>query len=379
MAESLTVHLRRHVVDIDLEIPLDPERPITVLFGPSGAGKTTVLRCVAGLDRPEPGSRIVFGADTWDDDTTHLPARRRQIGYLFQEHALFPHMTVLANVTYGLHQVPRRDRAHRAQEALEQAGAAHLTDRRVRLLSGGEGQRVALARALAPRPKLLLLDEPLSALDAPIRRRLRTELRRLLLDTGIPTLVVTHDRAEALALGDRAAILVDGRLRQFGDVEDVFSRPTDPDVAAAVDMETITAATVIDTAAGVTTVQAGDARLYGISDHAVSPGDAVLVCLRAENVALEHPGGPSRSSPRNELPATITAITADGPVTRVDLDAGFALAAYVTGPTAEELDLHRGQKITALIKATAVHLIARSATPRRGTILDPPGMTAESR
>lgn len=365
MAETLDIVLRRHIVDIDLEVPLDPDRPVTVLFGPSGAGKTTVLRCLAGLDKPSPGSRITFGPHTWDDDEHHVPARRRHVGYLFQDHALFPHMTVTANVAFGLHRIPRRDRPQRASEALTAAGASHLHDRKVRLLSGGEGQRVALARALAPRPQLLLLDEPLSALDTPTRRRLRTELRQLLLDSAIPTLVVTHDRAEALALGDRVAILVNGRLRQFGDVEDVFSHPADPEVATAVDMETVTAGTVIDTHNGVTAVRVGSTQLFGVSDRTLAPDSAVLVCLRAENVALTLDSADRRSSPRNELPATIRSLTADGPVLRVELDAGFRFSAYITRPTCDELDLHPGQSITALVKATAVHLIPRTiaATP----------------
>ncbi len=362
MAETLTIRVRRHVVDVDLDIPLDPDRPITVLFGPSGAGKTTVLRCLAGLDRPDPGSRIVFGPLVWDDSRHHLPARRRQIGYLFQDHALFPHMTVTANVTFGLHRLPRRERYQRATEALAAAGAAHLADRSIRMLSGGEGQRVALARALAPRPQLLLLDEPLSALDAPIRRRLRTELRQLLLNAGIPTLVVTHDRTEALTLGDRVAVLVDGRLGQFGDVEDVFSRPTNPAVAEAVDMETVTAGTVIATENGMTSVSVASTRLVGVTAHDLDPGTAVFVCMRAENVALELPGAAhNRSSPRNELLATITSITPDGPIARVGLDAGFHLSAYVTHPTCDDLQLHLGQEVTALVKATAVHLIPRSS------------------
>ncbi|MDD9205090.1 ATP-binding cassette domain-containing protein, partial [Georgenia sp. 10Sc9-8] len=190
--------------------------PVTVLFGPSGSGKTTVLRVLAGLDRT-PGGRVVMDGTVWDDGARHhLPARRRRVGYLFQDHALFPHLDVDANVAYGLVGVPRAERAGWVRAALRAADAGHLTGRRVAGLSGGEAQRVALARALAPSPQLLLLDEPLSALDGPTRAHLRAELRRILVAQAVPTVVVTHDRAEALALADRVVVLVDGRVRQTG-------------------------------------------------------------------------------------------------------------------------------------------------------------------
>ena len=180
----------------------------------------------------------------WDAARVHVTPRRRRVGFLFQDHALFPHLDVDANVAYGLHQLARRDRAARVHEALEIAGASHLTGRATRELSGGEAQRVALARALAPRPRLLLLDEPLSALDSPTRTRLRVDLRQRLLAAGVPTLVVTHDRTEALTLGDRMVVIIDGRLHQVGPVPDVFSRPSDLAVADAVEAETVVAGTV---------------------------------------------------------------------------------------------------------------------------------------
>ena len=163
----IDARVRRHVVDAELSVP--DGTAVTVLFGPSGSGKTTVLRCLAGLDTLDAGHVRVRGS-TWNDgERVLVPARRRRVGYLFQDHALFPHLSVLANVAYGLRGTPRAERDGRAREALAAALASHLVDRPVRQLSGGEAQRVALARALAPRPDLLLLDEPLSALDAATR------------------------------------------------------------------------------------------------------------------------------------------------------------------------------------------------------------------
>ncbi len=359
MAATLTARVRRHVLDVDVTLDLD-HAPVTVLFGPSGAGKTTLLRCIAGLERPEPGSRIALGEQVWDEARVHLPARARQVGYLFQEHALFPHLNVDANVAYGLHRLPRRNRAARVRDALETAGAGHLTGRLTRELSGGEAQRVALARALAPRPRLLLLDEPLSALDAPTRTRLRADLRQRLLAAGVPAIVVTHDRTEALALGDQIAVLIDGRLRQLGSVNEVFSRPNDSEVAAAVETETVVAGTIVNNDEGLVRLRVGNTELVGVAESDLAPGCSVLVCIRAEEVALQTADRQGRDSPRNHLMSTITEITPIGPLVRVDLDAGFPLAAYITRSTREDLGLSLGGHITAAIKAPAVHVVPRS-------------------
>lgn len=353
----LDLHIRRHTVDVRLDVPLDG---VTVLFGPSGAGKTTVLRAVAGLDRA--GGRVVVDGRTWDDGTRFVPARRRRVGYLSQEPTLFPHLDVDTNVGYGLAGVvPRSRRTQVVRDALEAAGAGHLTGRRVTGLSGGEAQRVALARALAPGPRLLLLDEPLSALDAPTRAVLRADLRRLLVARSLPTLLVTHDRTEALALGDRVAVVVDGTVRQVGGPAEVFDRPADPDVARVVDVESVLPGVVRRVADGVTTVAVGGQLLTAATgnDPPAGPGDGVLVCVRAEDVALEAPGGSRTTSPRNHLPAVVRDVVAERGLIRVDLDCGFPLAAYITRPALEELGLRPGVQVTASVKAPAVHLIPR--------------------
>ncbi|HYD41906.1 MAG TPA: ABC transporter ATP-binding protein [Anaeromyxobacter sp.] len=224
-------------IDARAEWPLAQDR-VTVLFGPSGAGKTTVLRALAGLERPDAGA-ISFDGETWFDAARgiHVRAQARRVGFVFQEGALFPHLSVARNVAFGLRGLPRAERRARVEDLAARVGIGDLLRRRPAELSGGQRQRVALARALAPGPRLLLLDEPLSALDGPARAALRDELRALLERADVPAVVVTHDRGEARALGHRLAVLVDGAIRQVGPVEQVFAAPADAEVARVVGEE----------------------------------------------------------------------------------------------------------------------------------------------
>lgn len=356
MAGELIVRARRHVLDVDVAFDL-ASAPVTVLFGPSGAGKTTLLRLVAGLERPDPGGLVALDGDVWAGPRW-VPARRRRVGLCFQDAALFPHMSVTDNVAYGLHRIGRGDRARRVAEVLDVVGAADLVGARIPELSGGERQRISLARALAPRPDLLLLDEPLSALDTPTRLRLQRTLRHVVDALGTPALLVSHDRSEAMALADRMAVLVDGRLRQVDTVERVFGAPADADVAAVVGTETTVTGRVVGTVEGVTTVDVHGVRLAAATDQAVSPGAPVIACIRGENVTLSAEPQ-SGSSARNHLPSLVTAVTDHGPVLRVDLDAGFPLVAYVTRPARDELGLAPGARVVAVVKAPAIHLVPR--------------------
>jgi molybdate transport system ATP-binding protein len=199
---------------------------ITVLFGPSGCGKTTILRCLAGLERPDSG-RIQLGEQTWFDaeQGVCLPPQQRDIGFLFQEYALFPHLTVADNIGYSLTRTAASDRRQRVAQMLERFDLAGLGARYPRQISGGQQQRVALARALVRQPKLLLLDEPLSALDSDLRDQLRIELRNRLADFAIPVVLVTHDRQEAASLADQVVVLAEGRIVQSGSPENVLAKP----------------------------------------------------------------------------------------------------------------------------------------------------------
>jgi putative spermidine/putrescine transport system ATP-binding protein len=213
---------------VSLELP---RGALLALLGPSGCGKTTTLRMIAGLETPDAGRVLVAG-----NDVTALPPHRRNMGVVFQSYALFPHMTAAANVGFGLEMrgVPRDERRTRIAEALELVGLAGFAERKPAKLSGGQQQRVALARALAIRPDLLLLDEPLSALDAKLREGVRDEIRALQRRVGATTVFVTHDQTEALAMADVVAVMEAGRIEQLGTPEEVFERPATKFVATFV-------------------------------------------------------------------------------------------------------------------------------------------------
>ncbi|OWK41891.1 molybdenum ABC transporter ATP-binding protein [Fimbriiglobus ruber] len=346
------------VVRADWERPAD-QFSVTALFGPSGCGKTTVLRCLAGLEKPEIGT-LVFGGETWSDADRRifLSPQRRGVGFLFQDYALFPHLTVAGNIAYGLSGLSRTERFRRVADILDVLHLNGLGDRYPGQVSGGERQRVALARALVCRPRLLLLDEPLSALDAPTRERLRPELRRVLAGFGVPAIVVTHDRTEAAALADHLVVMDRGKVCQDGPVADVFARPADAAVARIVGTDTVVPGRVVGADSGLAVVAVGPARLLAVPPDSLT--NDVFVCIRAEEVVLVG-GEAGASSARNRLPGTVAAVAAEGPLVRVSLDCGFPLVALVTRPSCAELGLVPGTVVTALVKAPAVHIIPRGS------------------
>ncbi len=339
-----------------LQLPVGKPH-VTVLFGPSGSGKTTVLRCLAGLERPSRG-RIEFAGETWFDAEAGVQAspQARAIGYLFQDYALFPHLTVAGNITYAIPDLNRNERQARLNEMLHLLRLEGLDDRRPTQLSGGQQQRVALARVLARRPRLLLLDEPLSALDAPTREQMRGDLRGVLTAQGIPVICVTHDWVEALALADEVAVMGRGRVLQVGAPDEVFSRPADAEVAAIVGVETVVSGRVAERKDDLAALEVGAARLWAV--EASGQGGECYVCIRAEDVTLEIGTRPS-SSARNHLAGRVTEIRPAGPVSRVTVECGFALTALVTRQAAQDLALAPGSPVTATVKASAVHLIPR--------------------
>jgi molybdate transport system ATP-binding protein len=331
---------------------------ITVLFGESGAGKTTVLRCLAGLERPDEGS-IYLGEDAWVDvgRSFFLPARERQVGFVPQDYALFPHLSVEQNVGYGLNKSSSSERHRRISEALALVQLEGVERRMPHELSGGQQQRVALARAIVRRPCLLLLDEPLSALDLPMRQRLRGELRTLLKQLGIPTLLVTHDRTEAMTLGEHLVVIHEGRMVQQGTVPEVFSRPANLDVAAIVAVETVQPGCIVERGELVTVTVRG-VKLTALGKELPATATEVYVCIRAEDVILVK-GEPAKSSPRNALWGKVCALTPEGPMRRIELDCGFPLMALLTKQACEDLALEPGVEVLALIKAPQIHLIPR--------------------
>ena len=295
------------VVALDeLSLTLAPGE-LVALLGPSGCGKTTALRLVAGLDDVTSG-RVLFGGA----EVTHLGANRRDVGMVFQAYSLFPHMTAMQNVAFGLslHKVGAADRKRRAGEMLELVGLSPHAHKYAHQLSGGQQQRVALARALAIQPTVLLLDEPLSALDAKVRSRLRDEIRRVQLEVGITTLFVTHDQEEALAIADRVGVMNKGRLEQLGPPTTIYSRPATAFVAEFV---------------GLTNrlhgeVKAGQVEVRGVRLPLVEPNTSdgpAIALIRPEAVTLASDGdavGP--------LTGTVIAVSFLGATSRVSVDLG---------------------------------------------------------
>ena len=359
MADQLICEIRKRLskafeLEASLRIPL-AQSPVTVLFGPSGSGKTSLLRVLAGLERPDAGS-IVFRDIPWFDHARaiHLPPQQRRAGFLFQDYALFPHLTVAENVAYAASR-------ETARKLLDTFGLSDLAARKPRAISGGQQQRVALARALAAGPALLLLDEPLSALDAPTRSRTRYDLRRMLLSSGVPSIVVTHDRMEAVGLGDWMAVMVDGRIRQAGPVQEVFQRPADRQVAESVGVENVLAAEIVGRESGLLILQVGtQARSAQIQCVDSGEEGTVFACIRAEDVAITRQMD-QISSARNRLAGRVRSVVPEGALARVELDCGFPLVAVITSQSAAELALRVGEIVSAVIKTTSVHLAAHSS------------------
>lgn len=327
---------------------------ILVLFGPSGAGKTTLLRILAGLERPDQG-RLVFQSESWLDTErgTWVDPQRRRIGYVTQDSTLFPHLSVRDNIAYGVNESQDPDLA-----AL--CGVQELLDRRPRELSGGQAQRVALARALARSPRLLLLDEPFASLDLPARSRLRSDLRGLLERLGVPAVLVTHDRHDALTIGDSIAVMVAGRLQQVGTVAQVFGAPTNAEVAMSLGVETVVPAVVERIDDGLLTLSIGAVSLQAVGGETrPEVGGRVFACIRAEDVVLEPPTSHAPTSARNRLPASVTAVAREGPVDRITLDCGFPLVAVVTHQSRQQMHLVPRADVVAIVKATAVHVVPR--------------------
>ena len=325
-----------------VELALEVGSETVALVGPSGGGKTTVLRAVAGLVRPRRGT-IACGGEKWFDAEQRIDRRpeERSVGLVFQEYALFPHLSVERNVAFGA-------RRGRFGEVLERLRIAHLAREPVVALSGGERQRVALARALARAPEVLLLDEPMSALDPHTRAAVRTELYELLRELRLPTLLVTHDFEDAAALADRVGVLADGRLRQLAPPAELVARPADPFVAD------LTGANLLRGDArpardGLTVIALGDGHVVHSIAHArgpvaavVYPWDIALARVAPDDSALNH------------IRANVVSLVDVGNRVRVRVG---PLTAEVTRASVERLALRVGEPVIASFKATATRLV----------------------
>ncbi len=346
------------VIRVD-NLRITGEAGITVLFGASGSGKTTVLRCLAGLEQPDEGV-IQFGSEIWLDRARRIklgPAPR-QLGYVAQGYDLFPHYSVNGNITYGLARLPLKERQKRLDAVVEMLGLEGLGQRFPAELSGGQQQRVALARAMVAQPRLLLLDEPLSALDAPLRSRLRSELRRCLHQLKIPAVIVTHDRVEAVALGDHVVVMDQGEILQQGRIQDVFSHPVSSVAAGIVAVETVQPGRVVADDGGLVTVRVGAAHLTALGTDLPAGTVEVTACIHAGDVMLVN-GTSCNPSARNRLAGVILALVPDHSLVRVELDCGFPLVALLTRSSCMEMNLQPGDHVTALVKVPQIHVIAR--------------------
>jgi tungstate transport system ATP-binding protein len=322
---------------------------ILVVLGPTGAGKSTLLRVMGCLQRADGGSLA------WREEQVPWPAPlalRRRMAMVFQAPLLFSG-TVFDNVAYGLRLRGERGDALRRKvdAALAQFHITHLSGQRAATLSGGEAQRAALARAVVLEPELLLLDEPLAALDAPIRERLRDELRQVMRARGMSCVYVTHELPEAFTLADRIAVLAGGRLLQVGKPEEVFYAPNQRAVAEFLRAGNLLPAEVLATAGGLATVRIAGRTLTATSAFAAR--SSALACIHPEEVQIAL----TPAAMGDWLEATVLAVTDRGPTLRVDLDCGFPLRALVTRRVARELALRPGVRVAVALAPESVHLI----------------------
>jgi molybdopterin-binding protein len=352
----LRLEARDRVGSLDLDLTLSAPVGCLALTGPSGAGKTTVLRVAAGLRRPASG-RVTCGDEVWLDTGRGLALspEQRRCGVVFQDYALFPHLSARDNVAYPLRGLPRGERRRRAGELLERFGLGSRAEARPRELSGGERQRVALARALAVRPRALLLDEPLTALDAHTRAHARRELAATLREAGVPALLITHDFGEAAMLADEVAVIAGGRIVQRGTPAELATAPASAFVA---DLTGATVLTGVARAAadGLTAVALDGGGEVASTDTASGP---VAASVHPWEIAVEPAGSESKGSARNRLHARVETVTSLGNRVRVGLSAPQPLTAELTGAAVEALALAPGREVVATWKATATRLSPR--------------------
>ena len=356
-ANSITAQLRLSRPDFELDVDLQlPGQGVTALFGPSGCGKTSCLRSLAGLERAQ--GRVTVNQTVWQDDASRqwLPTHQRALGYVFQEASLFAHLSVQRNIDYGLRRTPQERRKVSKERAVELLGIAHLMDRMPATLSGGERQRVAIARALATSPEVLLMDEPLAALDAQRKAEVLPYLEQLQRHLRIPVIYVSHSMDEVARLAQHMVLLGAGKVLAQGGVPELLSSLDLPlahgDVASSVVHATVQAH---DTADHLSTLIFDGGRLQLVMARPREPGSTVPLRVQARDVSLSllRPEG---SSILNILPVRVLALREDGPgQVMVSLQAGGTrLLARITRHSAKALQLQPGMPVYAQIKGMAL-------------------------
>ncbi len=352
-----------------LDVSFSAPPGITIVFGESGSGKSTLLRTVAGLIEPDAGHVAIGGRRLYNSATAeHVPAGQRQIGYVFQHLALFPHMTVEANIEYGLAHLPAGDRRARTQAVAESFRIAHVLSRLPAAISGGERQRAALARSLVTDPLVLLLDEPLTALDHATASRIIDDLRAWNAAHGIPILYVTHAHREAFALGERLVVLEAGRIVATGAPHDILDSPASEPLARLAGFENLFSGVIVERRPEAGTMQCrlvqpgpdGDEPAGAEIEAPLAHGDAgerVRLAIRAGDIllAVEEPRG---LSARNILRGRLTSLTREGPTVHAVVDAGARFQVHLTPGARDALRLAAGDPVWLIIKTHSFRIVS---------------------
>ena len=334
--------------DISLNIK---ENEYFIILGPTGAGKTLLLEIIAGLYFPKEGKVVING-----NDVTFLNPEHRGLGFVYQDFALFPHLNVKKNIEYGLklRKVPEEDREKKVSELVKLLKIKHLLLRDTTTLSGGEKQKVSLARALAINPKIILMDEPFSALDENTKSKLISDMKELHKKGGITFIHVTHSQEEAMLLADRIGIMMNGTIVQVGNPDDIFYKPITKEIAQFVKIENIWEGKVISKKKDEMTISVNDKNIVALPDH-FKIGDGVRLIIRPEDIIL----GKGNTSARNEFKGKVISVVKHGFYHIVRIDCGFQVEAAVTKQSIENLNIKEGSDINIFFKATALQVIRR--------------------
>jgi molybdate/tungstate transport system ATP-binding protein len=318
-----------------------------VILGPTGAGKTIFLELIAGFHSPDSGRILIDG-----NEVTHLPPEKHDLVFVYQDYSLFPHMSVKKNIEFGMRM--KKIKSHeKLLEVAKDLGVTHLLDRHPLTLSGGEQQRVALARALVTDPRILLLDEPLSALDPRTQESARELLLALHKNKKLTVIHITHDQTEARIMADRIAIVMDGKLMQIGIPGEIFEKPVDSRVASFVGFENVLKGRVISADRSLLGIETGEIVIEASGEMEV--GERVYAFLRPENVVLSKTS--TQSSIRNSMQGRVTDVWILGALVRVKVDCGVILNALITRQSAEEMGIFPGVPVYAQFKASSVHVL----------------------
>jgi molybdate transport system ATP-binding protein len=364
-SDTLSVRISKRLAgagrDFVLDVGFAMPPGITILFGPSGAGKTTLLDCIAGLTAPGYG-KITIGSVVFfhSEQRINLPPPKRRIGYVFQDLALFAHLTVAKNITYGLHGLPGSEQRRRTDTILESFRISHLRDRRSGEISGGERQRVALARALVTDPCVLLLDEPLAALDAPTKAKIIDDLRSWNRAHAIPILYVTHSREEVFALGEQVIVLENGRVIAQGSPHEVMTAPRQETVAQLSGFENIFDAMLIGAHEdrGTMTCRIGDSNLELETPLVRAEiGSALRIGIRAGDILLATIQ-PQGLSARNIIVGRVVSLEQRDVIVRVRVDCGVEMEVHLTLAARDALQLQPGCGVWLILKTHSCHLMA---------------------